>query len=142
MVINKRRGQSMVEIIMAIAIMTVGITFSVSILMIVEKGSVESTSEMQAIFYAEEGVQAVISISDRSGTAVAVGTYGLAIQASPAEWIFSGTSDTQNGMTRVVTVSTYDADTKKVDVLVTWKPAPNRTSTVDEQVLVTDWAFL
>jgi hypothetical protein len=142
MVINKRRGQSMVEIIMAIAIMTVGITFSVSILMSVEKGSIESTSEMQAIFYAEEGVQAVISVSDRSGTAVAVGTYGLAIQASPAEWILSGTSDTQNGMTRVVTVSAYDADTKKVDVLVTWKPAPNRTATVDEQVLVTDWAFL
>jgi len=142
MVINKRRGQSMVEMIMAIGIMTVGITFSVSILMIVEKGSIESTSEMQAIFYAEEGVQAVISISDRSGTAVAVGTYGLSVQASPAEWILSGSSDTQNGMTRVVTVSTYDADTKKVDVLVTWKPAPNRTSTVDEQVLVTDWAFL
>jgi len=142
MVINKRRGQSMVEIIMAIAIMTVGITFSVSILMIVEKGSIESTSEMQAVFYAEEGIQAVISISDRSGTAVAVGTYGLAVQASPAEWILSGTSDTLNGMTRVVTVSTYDTDTKKVDVLVTWKPAPNRTATVDEQVLVTDWAFL
>ena len=142
MVIKKRRGQSMVEMIMAIGIMTVGITFSVSILMIVEKGSIESTSEMQAIFYAEEGVQAVISISDRSGTAVAVGTYGLSVQASPAEWILSGSSDTQNGMTRVVTVSTYDADTKKVDVLVTWKPAPNRTSTVDEQVLVTDWAFL
>ncbi len=142
MVINKRRGQSMVEMIMAIGIMTVGITFSVSILMIVEKGSIESTSEMQAIFYAEEGVQAVISISDRSGTAVAVGTYGLSVQASPAEWILSGSSDTQNGMTRVVTVSTYDADTKKVDVLVSWKPAPNRTSTVDEQVLVTDWAFL
>ena len=132
----------MVEIIMAIAIMTVGITFSVSILMIVEKGSIESTSEMQAVFYAEEGIQAVISISDRSGTAVAVGTYGLAVQASPAEWILSGTSDTLNGMTRVVTVSTYDTDTKKVDVLVTWKPAPNRTATVDEQVLVTDWAFL
>jgi hypothetical protein len=127
---------------MAIAIMTVGITFSVSILMIVEKGSIESTSEMQAVFYAEEGIQAVISISDRSGTAVAVGTYGLAVQASPAEWILSGTSDTLNGMTRVVTVSTYDTDTKKVDVLVTWKPAPNRTATVDEQVLVTDWAFL
>ena len=45
-------------------------------------------------------------------------------------------------MTRVVTVSAYDADTKKVDVTVTWHPAPNRSATVDEQVLVTDWAFL
>jgi hypothetical protein len=142
MVIKKRRGQSMIEIVIAIAIMTVGITFSVSILMIVEKGSIESSLEMQAIFYAEEGIQAVISVSDRSGTAVAVGTHGLAIQASPVEWIFSGTSDTLNGMTRVVTVSAYDTDTKKVDVLVTWHPAPNRTATVDEQVLVTDWAFL
>ena len=80
----------MVELIIAIGVMTVGITFSVSILTIVERGMAQSSLEMQAIFYAEEGIQAVISISDRSGTAVAVGTYGLAIQASPAEWIFSG----------------------------------------------------
>jgi type II secretory pathway pseudopilin PulG len=142
MVMKKKRGQSMIEIIIAIGIMTVGITFSVSLLMIVEKGVTQTSLEMQAIFYAEEGIQAVISVSDRSGTAVAVGTYGLAVQASPAEWIFSGASDTQNGMTRVVTVSAYDADTKKIDVLVTWHPAPNRTATVDEQILLTDWAFL
>ena len=142
MVMKQKRGQSMIEIIIAIGIMTVGITFSVSLLMIVEKGVTQTSLEMQAIFYAEEGIQAVISIGDRSGTAVAVGTYGLAVQASPAEWIFSGASDTQNGMTRVVTVSAYDADTKKIDVLVTWHPAPNRTATVDEQILLTDWAFL
>jgi hypothetical protein len=139
---KKQHGQSMVEILIAIGVMTIGITASISILTIVERGMLQTSLEMQAVFYAEEGVQAVISISDRSGTAVAVGTHGLTVQASPAEWIFSGTSDTQNGMTRVVTVSAYDADTKKVDVLVTWKPAPNRTATVDEQVLVTDWAFL
>jgi Tfp pilus assembly protein PilV len=140
---KKHCGQSMVEILIAIGVMTIGITASISVLTIVEKGMLQTSLEMQAVFYAEEGVQAVISISDRSSTDVALGTYGLAIQqTSPVEWILSGTSDTMNGMTRVVTVTAYDTDTKKVDVTVTWHPAPNRTATVKEQVLITDWAFL
>ena len=133
----------MVEILIAIGVMTIGITASISILTIVERGMLQTSLEMQAVFYAEEGVQAVISISDRSSTDMALGTHGLAIQqTSPVEWIFSGTSDTSTGMTRVVTVTAYDSDTKKVDVTVTWKPAPNRTATVKEQVLITDWAFI
>jgi len=30
----------------------------------------------------------------------------------------------------------------KVDVTVTWNPAPNRTAAIQEQVLLTDWAFI
>lgn len=132
----------MVEILIAIGVMTIGITASISILTVVESGVSQTSREMEAVFFAEEGIQASISISDRSWTALAVGTHGLGTQASPLMWIFSGTSDTLNGMTRVVTVSTVDADTKKIDVTVSWNPAPNRTATVNEQLLITDWPFI
>jgi len=139
---KKRRAQSVVEILFAIGIMTVGITAALSIMTAVEDGTEKSSREMQAVFYAEEGIQATISISDRSWTELAIGAHGLAIGGSPVEWVFSGTSDSLNGMTRVVTITSVDGNTKKIDVTVTWHPAPNRTATVTEQMLVTNWAFV
>ena len=108
-----------------------------------EKAVTEMTMEMQAITIAEEGIQASISIGDRSWSSLTVGAHGLAISTSaPIMWIYSGTSDTANGFTRTITISSVDSDTVKVDVTVTWHPAPNRTATVQEQVLLTDWAFI
>ena len=140
-----RRAQSMIEIIVAVAAMVVFITATAGITMMTEKAVTEMTMEMQGIAVAEEGIQASISISDRAWSALVLGTHGLAISGSaPIEWVYSGTSDTANGFTRVITISTVpnEPDIVKVDVTVTWHPEPNRTSTAQEQVLLTDWAFL
>jgi len=138
-----RRGQSMVEILFSLAAMIVFVTSAAGITTMVEKSVSEMTQEMQAITVAEEGIQASISIADRAWSALAVGTHGLAISGSaPIDWIYSGTSDAANGFTRVITISSVDADTVKVDVVVTWKPEPNRTASIKEQVLLTDWAFI
>ncbi len=138
-----RRGQSMIEIIFAVAAMVIFVTATAGITMMTERSAVEMTMEMQAITVAEEGIQASISISDRAWTALTVGAHGLAISGSaPIMWIYSGTSDSANGFTRVITISSVDAETMKVDVTVSWNPAPGRTATVKEQVLLTKWAFI
>jgi len=133
----------MVEIMFAVAAMVILVTAVAGMTTMTEKSVMEMTMEMQAISIAEEGIQASISIGDRAWTALALGTHGLAISAtSPIMWIYSGTSDEANGFTRVVTISSVDAETVKVDVVVTWHPEPNRTATVQEQILLTDWAFI
>jgi hypothetical protein len=133
----------MVEIMFAIAAMIVLVSATAGLTTMTEKMVTEMTMEMQAITVAEEGIQASISIADRAWSALAVGAHGLAVSgSSPIMYIYSGTSDTANGFTRVITISSYDADTVKVNVTVTWHPEPNRTATVQEQVLLTDWAFI
>jgi len=133
----------MVEILFAIAAMVILISAVSGLTTMIEKMATEMTMEMQAITIAEEGVQASISIGDRAFSALAIGAHGLAISAtSPIMYIYSGASDTANGFTRTITISSVDADTVKVDVTVTWHPEPNRTATVQEQILLTDWAFI
>ncbi len=133
----------MVEILFALAAMVMIVTAAAGITTMTEKAVVEMSMEMQAVTVAEEGIQASISIADRSWSSLAVGVHGLAISStSPIMWIYTGTSDAANGFTRTVTITSVDADTVKVEVIVTWKPEPNRTASVQEQVLLTDWAFI
>ncbi len=132
----------MIEIIVAVGVMVIGISASAAVMLVVERMAEEMTRETQAISIAEEGIQAAISIGDRSWTELSVGNHGLAIGGTPIAWILNGASDTANGFTRVVSVSSVDIDTKKIDVTVTWVPSAGRSSTVREQMLVTDWASL
>ncbi len=133
----------MVEIMFAVAAMVMLVTATAGMTTMTERAVSEMTLEMQAVSIAEEGIQASISISDRAWSALTIGAHGLAISGTaPIMWIYSGTSDSANGFTRVVTISSVDTDTVKVDVVVTWHPAPNRTASIQEQVLLTDWAFI
>jgi hypothetical protein len=143
--ITQHPGQSMIEIMVAVAAMVIFITATAGITMTTEKAVTEMTMEMQGISVAEEGIQASISIGDRAYSALAIGTHGLAISGSaPIEWIYSGTSDVANGFTRTIVISAVpnEPDMVKVSVTVTWHPEPNRTATVNEQILLTDWAFI
>lgn len=140
---KNRAGQSMLEIIIAIGVMVMSISATSGMLLMTERATVGMLKEAQGIAIAEEGIQAAISINDRDTTSLSVGSHGLAINSSsPVMWIFSGTSDVSDGYTRTVVVSSVDADTKKVVVTVTWQPEPNRTAVVEEQVLLTNWAFI
>ncbi len=132
----------MVELVLASAVMLILMTSSAGIMSLTERMAEESSRQAQAVSIAEEGIQAVISIGDRSWTDMAVGTHGLAIQSSPAMWVFQGVSDANGDFTRTVTVSQVDTDTRKITVTVTWHPQSTRTAAVSEQILLTDWAFI
>lgn len=132
----------MVELMLALAVMVVILTSTSAIMAANERLADEMSRQVQAMSVAEEGIQAAISIADRSWTDMSVGTHGLAIQASPGMWIFQGTSDANGDYTRTVVVSDVDTDTRKVVVTVSWHPQPGRTATVEQQMYITDWAFI
>jgi Tfp pilus assembly protein PilV len=139
---SSRQGQSLIEIFIAIGVIVIGIAACASVMLLVEQQMEQTMRETQAASIAEEGLQATASIADRNWTELAVGTHGLLIGGTPIAWIFSGTSDANNGFARVVTVSSVDSNTKKVDVTVTWTPSAGRSASVQEQALFTNWATL
>jgi Tfp pilus assembly protein PilV len=138
----KRRAQSILEVVIAIAIMAISITASSAMMISAEKSAGETAIHMQAVAVAEEGIHAVMSIRDRDWNGLLLGAHGLAINPSPLTWVFNGASDSADGFTRTVTVTEVDAHTRKVTVGVRWSPDGRRSSVIEEQILLTDWAFL
>jgi hypothetical protein len=132
----------MIELVFASAVMVIMMTSTAGLMSSTERNVEEMSRHAQALSAAEEGIQATISIADRSWTDLSIGTHGLAIGSSPVMWIFSGTSDQNGDYLRTVTVSEVDADTRKVVVAVTWHPQPGRTAVVEQELLLTSWAFI
>jgi type II secretory pathway pseudopilin PulG len=137
-----RSGQSMIELLLAIAVMVIMLASTAGVMSVTEKRVEEMTREAQALALAEEGVQATISIADRSWSDLTAGQHGLAVGSSPVMWVFQGISDSNGDYTRTLTVTSEDQDTKKVVIVVTWHPAPGRTATIEEELVLTDWAFI
>ena len=137
-----RLGQSMVELVLAVAVMVIIMTASAAMMSANETSAEQMSRQLQAMSAVEEGIQATISIADRSWADLAPGTHGLAIQSAPAMWVFQGGSDATGDYTRTITVSDVDSDTRKVVVTVVWHPEPGRSATIEEEIYLTDWAFI
>jgi hypothetical protein len=118
-------GQSLVEVLVALSIFVV--TSSAAFLLFFggQSLSVDSINSGLAADYVHEGITATRSIRDQSWINLTSGIHGLSY--SNNKWQFSGTSDTKNGLTRTVTVTDIDANTKEIKTKVTWSTDPTRT---------------
>lgn len=143
---STRHGLALVELLFAIAIL--GIISVSSLASIVGSWSTNRLSglALQAEQYAQEGIEAARSLRNRGWSAPFLATdctggCGLSLGTG---WSWLGTSDTENGMTRVVTVTTAqrdgngdfvasggtpDSDAQRVESEVTWSPGPGRNNT-------------
>lgn len=149
---NLIKGQSIVEVIVAVAIfITLAASGVVSIL-----GAFSSTrlseEEGKATMIAAEGINAAYSIKNKNWDALVDGNYGLA--DTDGYWILQGQSDTTlNKYLRVVTISSVrrnlsgeiadegsiDNDTKLITSKVSWNFSPLRDNLVEIASLVTNW---
>lgn len=147
-------GQSIIEVIVAVAIFIIIASSSVVAVL----GSLSTTrlaeEETQATLFASEGMEAVQSIRNQDWDNLTNGDHGLS--NSGGIWSFSGTSDVDPSekFTRVITVEdvqrdgnsdivnsggTVDQDTKKVSVAVSWNFTPTRSNTVSKVLYLTNW---
>lgn len=153
---NKKSGFSLVEVVVASAIISI-ITFS--IVSAGQKGLVLSQRAMhqtQASYLLEEGAEAVKTIRDTSWatiSALTVGTtYYLAFNTSTNTWSLSTTNNTIDGFfTRkiqfadvyrdvnddIASTGTLDSRTKKVDVTLSW-PSDGGTVTKNLSFYIAD----
>ena len=130
------RGQSLIEILFAAAIFTIGVV-TIGYLVLDASVSVRrNTESMQARLLAGEGIEAMRAIRDTDFSQVAPGTYGIIWDGTAWDLVDDAT---EIGMfTRTVTVESYDADTREVSVAVMGGEGVRERSTVFS-TLISDW---
>ncbi|MDO8582428.1 MAG: hypothetical protein Q7R63_00315 [bacterium] len=122
-----RKGQILVEAVLAYGLLVIGslalATYATDIRPLARYG----TNGLQATLRAKEGIEAVRSMRDRDFNLLVDGTHGITLSTST--WSFAGSSDTKNGLTRVVTVEPFDYRTKKITSTVTGGHASSSITT-------------
>lgn len=149
---NKKQGQSVIEVIIAVSLFVIITVSSVVTLL----GSFSTTrlasEETQATYYAVEGLEAVQSIRNQNWDNLMNGDYGLS--SSGNVWSFSGASDVNGKFTRVISISdverdgsgnivssggTVDPEIKNIVSTITWSFTPSRNNTVSSTTYLTNW---
>ena len=134
---NSQRGQSLMEIVFAIAIFTVGV-ITVGYLIITALASLHSdTLATQARLLALEGLEAVGSIRDGGFELLTTGTYGLVL--SDGLWTLASSSDIQGKFLRSITLEDIDVNTKEVTSRVSWNVFGAREKNVSYTTRLSNW---
>jgi len=133
-----RRGFSLVEVMLAVAIFSLIVSVFVGALIYAQQSVASFGGRTKAAFLAEEGLEAARNIRDAGFSNLTDGTYGLAI--SGGQWVFSGSSDTTDNFTRAITISTIDPERKQVSSNVFWQENPQRTGSVTLITYLNNWA--
>lgn len=122
----KIKGFSTVEVILALAIISI---ISLSLASSLSYGifsQSQANLENKANFLLDEGLEAVANIKDSSYFNLTNGTYGLALTGGT--WGFLGSSDSVDGFTRTIQISTIDTYTKQAVVTVNWQNSSGNRS--------------
>jgi|GEM_PF-2439780 len=135
---TKERGQSLVEVLVALGVFVVGIASVGFLIMDAGATSSESLEQTKAILFAREGVAAVRSMRDGDFDNITAGIHGLAL--SGGAWTFSGTEDFSGVFARQVTVTDIDSDTKQIDSRVSWNVLGGRAVSYTLTDYLTDWS--
>lgn len=132
-------GFSLIEILLASALLIIVASTLVIAYIVGQESLVSAGRRAQAIFLAEEGLEASRNIRDSNFSDLTVGAHGVA--SSSNQWVFSGSQDTTNMFTRQVIVSSIDGNRKIASSTVTWQQTPSRTGTVSLGTRFTNWPF-
>lgn len=145
---------SLIEIILAIAIFMILAVSGVST--ILQSFTVNKLGEEQtnADLYAQEGLEAVRSIKNRSWSNLTASTQTKGLDTSGGSWAFSGTQDAKDKYTRQILLSqvnrdgsgnivesggTVDPDTLKVTSSVNWNFSGPRNDTISYSTYMTNF---
>lgn len=132
-----RKGMSIVEALLAVSVFALLVTAFFGAWIYGQEATVMAGNNNQAVYLAEEGLEAVRNMRDGSFANLADGTYGLAV--SGGQWVFSGSSDTTGIFTRQIVVSTVDAATKKITATITWSQNLQRNGSYSAETQLSKW---
>lgn len=131
-------GQSLIEILFAIAIFVIGVV-TVGYLLLDTQESLQKNIEFaQARLLAQEGIEASRSIIDHSFADLASGTHGLTLDHGV--WKLSPySSDDTSKFTRAILVSDIDPQSKNITSTVSWRDANGNQKEVSLSTYLTNW---
>ncbi|MBU1349056.1 hypothetical protein KJ781_03235, partial [Patescibacteria group bacterium] len=130
-------GQSLVEVLVAIAVFVVGVSTFVAMLLNAATSERLANERQKAGLLAEEGIEALRSIRDASYDVLGSGTYGLA--ATGTVWGLSDTPDDTDGYVRSLELDCDTMDFCAVTSTVSWMFAPGLPQSVTYATLLTNW---
>jgi prepilin-type N-terminal cleavage/methylation domain-containing protein len=135
---NKKEGFSLLELILAIAIFSIGSVALATLLIDANLSTRLGGERTEALFYAKEGVEAVRSIRDNSWSDLTDGTYGLS--NIDGAWALAADPDLiDNKYTRSVEINETATSTKSINISVVWNVNPGRTASTSLLTILTDW---
>ena len=137
--INKsaKKAFSLIEVLLAVALLAIMVTTLVSGLIYGQQNTEIASKREQATYIAHEGLSATRSIRDVDFANLTDGTYGLTVASGV--WQLSGSSDTNNGYTRSITISTVSTNIKQIISQVSWSQNLQRQGAVSEHTYLSNW---
>lgn len=134
---NLQKGQSLIEIIFAIAIFTIGIV-TIGYLIIDARASLHQATDLtQARLLAAEGIEAVVSMKGGGFDSLTDGTHGLAL--NQGYWSLVLTPDSIGKFERAITIESIDIDNKEVTSHVSWNVLGGKEKSVSYSTRVSNW---
>lgn len=139
MIKSKQKGFSLVEILLAIGIFSLIIVMLSGIFLQGEEGTFLAGNRSRAVFFAEEGIEAVRNIkeNDFENIDLSDGTYYLELVSN--EWELTGAEDLFDIFSREIVLDTIDGNTKEVTSRVSWQQNQKRTGVVEILTRFTNW---
>lgn len=137
-ILKTQSGAALLEIIIAMGIFITGLV-SLLVLTVDAGNSVQQgVMRTQATLLAQEGIEAIRTIRDNDFSDLTNGPYGIVL--SGGTWLLSGTSDTTDGFTRVITITDGSiANTKLITSEVLWEIAGGRELSTEVSEIVSNW---
>lgn len=135
-----RAGQSLIDIMIGLALVSLSIGLAAILVYGGQDMLIDRENTVRANAFAREGLEAAQAIlaSDWSGTSD--GSHGIAFASGT--WTFIGTSSVSDVFTRRVVLTALGTDTRVVESVVQWSPAPERPREVVFTTLATNWALV
>lgn len=133
------RGQSLIEILFALALAMIAIGTIAYLLLGTQTASLQLAEYAEGAALATEGLAAVRSISQESFDNLSEGTHGLTLV--DGVWQLSGNEDSLGQYTRQLTLTALDADNEIFEVtsLVSWPATQNRDASVSYSTFISNW---
>ncbi len=134
---NISRGQSLVEVLFAIAIFIIGV-FTVGFLLIDSQTSLRFSIEMaKASLLAQEGIEALYGLRDGNFDNLVAGVHGIVFEGGVVA--LASSSDMVGKFSRAVSIVDVDDKTKEVTSTVSWTVRGSRTASTTMSGYITDW---
>ena len=136
-----QKGQSLVELLIAMGIFVLLITSIVTLILDVYMSDRVGREKMVATFLAKEGIEATTSIRDNNWDDLTNGDHGISI--SGGNFVFQGTqedvSDYLKEGQRTITIEGIDSDRKRITSKVTWTLTEIRSQEINLITYLTNW---
>lgn len=133
---NKKEGQSLVEIMAAIAFFVAGGVTVAYLIFGAFDSFAQSVDRTKAVYLAKEGLVAATALGRSDFDLLSTGVHGMSLTGNG--WEFSSTSDITGKFTRNVTVTDVEDKIKQIESTVSWTTINGREQTETETEYVTD----